>query len=151
MDLHAVPMRTILRVMKIAMRIFSMAATNICFSSAVKEMSNPEDAGQSRAHQQADCISQEKAPYAVMMQQWLCQISVSKKIKSRRVVATKIATLSGADPAHPAQGPSDFPVHHEREDRDACKEGRDDIVIVSPINAVDIHQMSWLLAAHVQA
>jgi len=36
------------------------------------------------------------------------------------------------------------------EDEDICKEGRDDIMIMSSINAVDIHRLSWSPAADVQ-
>ena len=77
--------------------------------------------------------------------------NLSKKIKSRRVVAPKIATLPDNNPACLVQDPSHLPVHHKKEDGDTYEEGRDDIMIMSSINAVDIHRMSWLPAANVQA
>jgi len=59
--------------------------------------------------------------------------------------------VSDDNPRHTAQGPSNLPLHHESEDGDICEEGRDDIMIMSSINAVDIHQILWSPAANVQA
>jgi len=75
--------------------------------------------------------------------------NLSKNLKSRRLVAPKIATLSDDDPSCNVQKPSFGPVSDNIEDRDMCKEGRDDIMIMSSINAVDIHRISWSPAADV--
>jgi len=70
-------------------------------------------------------------------------LNLSKKIKSRRAVALKTATLHDNNPICTALDPSNLPVHCDSEERDICKEGRNDIMIVSSINAVDIHWISW--------
>jgi len=71
-------------------------------------------------------------------------------MKSRRPVAPKIATLPDDDPSYDAQKPPLASVNDDIEDGDMHKEGRDDIVIMSSINAVDIHRISWSPAADVQ-
>ena len=76
--------------------------------------------------------------------------NLSKNPKSRRLVAPKIATLSDDDPSCNMQKPSFGPVSDNVEDGDICKEGRDDIIIVSSINAVDVHRISWSPAADVR-
>jgi len=76
--------------------------------------------------------------------------NLSKNVKSRRPVAPKIATLPDDDPSCDAQKPPLASITDDVEDGDMCKEGRDDIVIVSSINAVDIHRISWSPAADVQ-
>jgi len=48
------------------------------------------------------------------------------------------------------QKPSFASVNDDTEDGDICKEGRDDIMIMSSINAVDIHRLSWSPAADAQ-
>jgi len=80
----------------------------------------------------------------MIRRQWLCQIS------PRRVAAPKIATLPDNNPICTAQEPSFEPGYDDSEDRDMRKEGRDDIVVMSSINAVDIHRISWSPAADVQ-
>jgi len=47
------------------------------------------------------------------------------------------------------QKPSLSPVNVDN-DGDVYKEGRDDIVIMSSFNAVDIHRISWSPASDVQ-
>jgi len=71
-------------------------------------------------------------------------------LKSRRLVAPSIATLPDDDPSCNVQKPSFASVNVDVEDGDTCKEGRDDIVIMSSINAVDIHHISWSPAADVR-
>ena len=51
---------------------------------------------------------------------------------------------------HDAQKPPLSSINDDIEDGDTHKEGRDDIVIVSSINAVDVHRISWSPAADVQ-
>jgi len=46
--------------------------------------------------------------------------------------------------------PSFASGNDDTEDGDIYKEGRDDIMIMSSINAVDIHHLSWFPAADVQ-
>jgi len=70
-------------------------------------------------------------------------LNLSKKIKSRRVVDPKMATLPDKDPICTAQEPSFDPVCDDNEDGDIHKEGRDHIVVMSSINAVDVHHVSW--------
>jgi len=41
-------------------------------------------------------------------------------------------------------------INDDVEDGDTCKEGRDDTVIMSSIDVVDIHHISWSPAADVQ-
>jgi len=48
------------------------------------------------------------------------------------------------------QKPSFLSINDNIEDGDMCEEGRDDIMIMSSINAVDIHRLSWSPAADVQ-
>jgi len=48
------------------------------------------------------------------------------------------------------QNPSVTSADDYIEDGDVCKEGRDDIVIMSSINAVDVHRLSWSPNADVQ-
>jgi len=71
-------------------------------------------------------------------------------MKPRRVVAPKIATLPDDDPASLVQDLSTAPAHQDEEDGDVCEEGRDDIMIMSSINMVDIHRVSWSPTADVQ-
>jgi len=65
--------------------------------------------------------------------------NLSKNLKSRRPVAPRIATLPDDDPSCIMQTPSFASADDDIEDGDIYKEGRDDIVIMSSINAVDIH------------
>jgi len=77
--------------------------------------------------------------------------NLSKNLKSRRPVAPRIATsLPDDDPSCKTQKPSFASVDDDIEDGDICKEGRDDIMIMSSINVVDIHRLSWSPAADVQ-
>jgi len=76
--------------------------------------------------------------------------NLSKNLKSRRPVAPRIATLPDDDPSCKTQKPSFASIDDDFEDGDIYKEGRDDIVIMSSINAVDIHRISWSPAADVQ-
>jgi len=71
-------------------------------------------------------------------------------MKSRRPVAPRIATLPDDDPSCIIQKPSFTSIDDNFEDGDLCKEGRDDIMIMSSINVVDIHRLSWSPAADVQ-
>jgi len=48
------------------------------------------------------------------------------------------------------QKPSLASADDDIKDRDMCKEGRDDIMIMSSINVVDVHHLSWSPAADVQ-
>ena len=77
--------------------------------------------------------------------------NLSKKIKFRRVVAPKIATSPDNNPICTAQEPSFDPVYDCDEDGDICKEHRDDIMIMSSINVVDVHRISLSPAADVRA
>jgi len=76
--------------------------------------------------------------------------NLSKNLKSRRPVAPRIATLPDDDPSCDTQKPSLASIDDNVEDGDTCKEEKDDIMIMSSINAVDIHRISWSPAAHVQ-
>jgi len=76
--------------------------------------------------------------------------NLSKNLKSRRPVALRIATLPDDDPSCKVQKPSSASIDDDIEDGDIYKEGRDDIMIMSSINAVDIHRLSWSPAADVQ-
>jgi len=76
--------------------------------------------------------------------------NLSKNIKSRRHVAPRIATLPDDDPSCKVQKPSFTSINDDFEDGDLHKEGRDGIIIMSSINAVDIHRLSWSPAADVQ-
>jgi len=76
--------------------------------------------------------------------------NLSKNLKSRRLVAPRIATLPDDNPSCNMQKPSFASVNDDIEDGDIHKERRDDIVIMSSINAVDIHHLSWSPAADVQ-
>jgi len=76
--------------------------------------------------------------------------NLSKNMKSRRPVAPRIATLPGDDPSCTIQKPSLASIDDTFKDGDLYKEGRDDIMIMSSINAVDIHHLSWSPAADVQ-
>jgi len=76
--------------------------------------------------------------------------NLSKNLKSRRPVAPRIATLPDDDPSCTTQKPSLASVDDILEDGDIYKEGRDAIMIMSSINAVDIHRLSWSPAADVQ-
>ena len=76
--------------------------------------------------------------------------NLSKNLKSRRLVAPSIATLPNDDPSCNMQKPSFASINDDIEDGDIYKEGRNDIVIMSSINAVDIHCISWSPAADVQ-
>jgi len=58
--------------------------------------------------------------------------------------------LPDDDPSCDTQKPSLASIDDDIEDGDMYKEGRDDIVIMSSINAVDIHHISWSPAADVQ-
>jgi len=58
--------------------------------------------------------------------------------------------LPDDDPPCEIQKPSFASVDDGIEDGDICEEGRDDIMIVSSINAVDIHCLAWSPAADVQ-
>jgi len=69
---------------------------------------------------------------------------------SRRPVAPRIATLPDDDPSYKTQKPSFASIDDDFKDGDLYKEGRDDIMITSSINAVDIHRISWSPAADVQ-
>jgi len=74
----------------------------------------------------------------------------SKNLKSRRPVAPRIATLPDDDPSCDAQKPPLASINEDVENGDMHEEGRDDIVIMSSIDAVDIHRISWSPAADVQ-
>jgi len=76
--------------------------------------------------------------------------NLSKNLKSRRLVAPRIATLPDDDPSCNVQKPSFASVNDDIKDGDTYKEGRDDIMIMSSIIAVDIHRLSWSPAANVQ-
>jgi len=76
--------------------------------------------------------------------------NLSKHLKSRRPVAPRIATLPDDDPSCIIQKPSLDSIKDTLEDGDIYKEGRDDIMIMSSINAVDIHRLSWSPSADVQ-
>jgi len=76
--------------------------------------------------------------------------NLSKNLKSRRPVAPRIATLPDDDPSCTIQKPSLAFIDDTFEDGDIYKEGRDDIMIMPSINAVDIHRLSWSPAADVQ-
>ena len=54
------------------------------------------------------------------------------------------------DPACNIQKPSFASIDDDIKDGDICKEGRDDIMIMSSINAVGVHRLSWSPAADVQ-
>jgi len=58
--------------------------------------------------------------------------------------------LPDDDPSCNTQKPSFASADDDIEDGDTHKEGRDEIVIMSSINAVDIHHLSWSPAADVQ-
>jgi len=73
----------------------------------------------------------------------------SKNLKSRRLVAPRIATLSDYDPSCNVQKPPFASVNDDIEDGDIHEEGRDDIMIMSSINVVDIHCISWSPAVNV--
>jgi len=77
-------------------------------------------------------------------------LNPSKNLKSRRLVAPSTATLPDDDPPCNVQKPSFASVNDDIEDGDTYKEGRDDIMIMSSINAVDVHRISWSPAADVQ-
>jgi len=77
-------------------------------------------------------------------------LNLSKNVKSRRPVAPRTATLPDDDPSGTTQKPSFASIDDDFEDGDLCKEGRDDIVIVSSVNAVDIHRLPWSPAPDVQ-
>jgi len=76
--------------------------------------------------------------------------NLSKNLKSRRPVAPRTATLPDDDPSYNAQKPPLVSINDDVEDGDTCKEGRDDIMIMSSINAMDVHRISWSPAADVQ-
>jgi len=76
--------------------------------------------------------------------------NLTKNLKSRRPVAPRIATLPGDDPSCDSQKPSLNSIDDENDDGDIYKEGRDDIMITSSINAIDIHRISWSPSADVQ-
>ena len=76
-------------------------------------------------------------------------LNLTKNSNPRRPVAPIIATLADDDPSCNMQKPSLSPVYVEN-DGDIYKEGRDDIMIMSSINAVDIHRISWSPASDVQ-
>ena len=76
--------------------------------------------------------------------------NLSKNLKSRRPVAPRIATLPDDDPSCDAQKPPFASINDDFKDGDVHKEGRDDIVIMSSINAVDVHRISWSPAADIQ-
>jgi len=76
--------------------------------------------------------------------------NLSKNLKSRRPVAPRIATLPDDDPSCTAQKPSFASADDDIDDGDIYKEGRDAIMIMSSINAVDIHSLSRSPAADVQ-
>jgi len=78
-------------------------------------------------------------------------LNLSKNLKSRRLVASsRIATLPNGDPSCNVQKPSFASVNDDVEDGDLYKEGRDDIMIMTSINAVDTHHISWSPATDVQ-
>jgi len=58
--------------------------------------------------------------------------------------------LPNDDPSCNAQKPPLASINCDVENGDTRKEGRDDIVIMSSINAVDIHRISWSPAVDVQ-
>jgi len=58
--------------------------------------------------------------------------------------------LPDDDPSCTIQKPSLASIDDAFEDGDLYKEGRDDIMIMSSINAVDTHCLSWSPAADVQ-
>jgi len=62
-----------------------------------------------------------------------------------------MATLPADDPSCNAQKPSFASIDDDVEDGDTCKEGMDDIMIMSSINAVDVHRLSWSPALDLQA
>jgi len=76
--------------------------------------------------------------------------NLSKNLKSRRLVAPRTATLPDDNPSCNVQKPSFASINDDTKDRDTCEEGRDNIVFVSSVNAVDIHCLSWSPAADVQ-
>jgi len=75
--------------------------------------------------------------------------NLTKNSNPRRPVAPRTATLPDDDPSCNVQKPSLNSVDNDG-DGDTCKEGRDDLMIMSSINAVDIHRMSWCPASDVQ-
>jgi len=58
--------------------------------------------------------------------------------------------LPDDDPSCDAQKPPLASINDDIEDGDMHEEGRVDIMIMSSINAVDIHRISWSPAADVQ-
>jgi len=76
--------------------------------------------------------------------------NLSKNLKSRRPVAPRIATLHDDNPSCDSQKPSSASIDDDTADGDMCKEGRGDTVIMSSINAIDIHRISWSPSADVQ-
>jgi len=58
--------------------------------------------------------------------------------------------LPDDDPSCDLQKPSLSSIDDDTDDGDIYKEGRDDIMIVSSINAIDIHRISWSPSADVQ-
>jgi len=77
-------------------------------------------------------------------------LNLSKNLKSRRLMAPSIATLPDDDPSCNVQKLSFAPINDDIEDGDIHKEGRDDIMIMSSVNAVDVHRISWSPAANVR-
>jgi len=61
-----------------------------------------------------------------------------------------MATLPDDDPSCDAQKPPLASINDNVEDGDMCKEGRDDIMIMSSIDAVVVHRISWSPTADVQ-
>jgi len=68
-------------------------------------------------------------------------------MKSRRPVAPKIAILPDDDPSCDAQKPPSASINDDVEDGDTYKEGRDDIMIMSSIDAVDVHHISVVVSS----
>jgi len=58
--------------------------------------------------------------------------------------------LPDDDPPCDTQKPSLDSIGDDTNDGDTYKEGRDDIMIMSHINAIDVHRISWSPAADVQ-
>jgi len=93
----------------------------------------------------------------MMIRSTVVTSNLYKNLQSRRPVAPRTATLPDdnpsvllCDPSCDTPKPSLASINDDTEAGDMCKEERDDIMIMSSINAIDIHRISWSPAADVQ-